>query len=216
MSGLHPVTLAEKVARAHVRVVADHSLQFALVPAPSPHPPSWLVALMKALAAGWPVLRIVFLVAMAVAALMVIVVIARAVAARIRRRAPARQAALSLPGHGENLRPLPRRARALLEEADALAAAGRFDEAAHVLLFRTIDDLEGRRPRTVRPALTTRDIAALEVIPPPARGAFAVIAQVVEKSFFGGRRLDAGAFAVCRQAYEAFVSPQSWAAGAPT
>jgi hypothetical protein len=143
-----------------------------------------------------------------VAALMVIVTIARTVAAR--------RAALSLQGHGESLRPPARRARALLEEADALAAAGRFDEAAHVLLYRTIDDLEGRRPRAVRPALTSRDIAALEVIPPPARGAFAVIAEVVERSFFGGRRLDAGAFAACRQAYEAFVSPQSWAAGAPT
>jgi hypothetical protein len=216
MSGLYPLTLAEKVARAHARVVADHSLQFALAQAPSPHAPSWLMAMMKALAAGWPVLRVLFLVAIAVAALMVIVTIARTVAARIARRAPARRAALSLQGHGESLRPPARRARALLEEAYALAAAGRFDEAAHVLLYRTIDDLEGRRPRAVRPALTSRDIAALEVIPPPARGAFAVIAEVVERSFFGGRRLDAGAFAACRQAYEAFVSPQSWAAGAPT
>ena len=66
------MTLAEKVARAHARVVADHSLQFALAQAPSPHAPSWLMAMMKALAAGWPVLRVLFLVAIAVAALMVI------------------------------------------------------------------------------------------------------------------------------------------------
>ena len=70
-----------------------------------------------------------------------------------------------------------------------MAAELRFDEAAHILLFRTIDDIEQRRPHALRPALTSRDIARLEEIPPPARTAFARLAEVVERSFFGGRAL---------------------------
>src|SRR3546814_10172873 len=42
-------------------------------------------------------------------------------------------------------------ARALLAEADALAAEGRFAEAAHLLLYRSVEDIEGRRPGLVKP-----------------------------------------------------------------
>ena len=34
------------------------------------------------------------------------------------------------------------------------AAEGRYDEAAHILLFRSIDDIEEKRPRLVAPAFT--------------------------------------------------------------
>jgi hypothetical protein len=80
-----------------------------------------------------------------------------------------------------------------------------------VLLFRTIADLQSRRPRALRPALTSRDIGRLEEIPLSARGAFDVIAQRVEHSFFGGRLLNAADFAACRNAYVTFASPASWA-----
>jgi hypothetical protein len=205
--------MADSIARAHARLVADHSLQFTLDQSQPPRPPSWLIDLLNGLSAGWPVLRFVFLAALVVVALLAVYGLARAIIERAGsgtgRRAPT--TALNLPRN--DLRPTPARARALLEEADRLAAEGRFDEAAHVLLYRTIDDLEGRRPHAVRPALTSRDIAALEVIPTPARTAFSVIAQAVEKSFFGARSLDEIGFVACRQAYQAFASPQSWAAG---
>lgn len=113
-----------------------------------------------------------------------------------------------------SLQPSAPRARALLEEADRLAAEQRYAEAAHVLLFRTIADLQARRPRALRPALTSRDIGRLEEIPLSARGAFDVIAQRVERSFFGGRALSAADFAACRNAYVNFASPASWAEGA--
>ncbi len=71
--------------------------------------------------------------------------------------------------------------------------------------------MEGRRPRAVRPALTARDIARLESLPAAARGPFQMIAEVVERSFFGGRPVDADAFARCRQAYQAFALPEAWA-----
>ena len=41
-----------------------------------------------------------------------------------------------------DLRPEAARARALLEDADALAAQGRFAEAVHLLLFRSIDEIQ--------------------------------------------------------------------------
>jgi hypothetical protein len=122
-----------------------------------------------------------------------------------RRKAAARADGLALWA------PEPEKARALLEDADRLAAEGRYDEAVHLLLFRSIDDLAGRRPEAVRPALTSRDLARIEAMPRPARAAFARIAEVVEKSFFGGRKVGAGEFSECRKAYEAFAFSEGWA-----
>jgi hypothetical protein len=63
----------------------------------------------------------------------------------------------------------------------------------------------------VRPALTSRDIAALPALPQAAKTAFTAIAAAVEASFFGARPLDALAFAECRRAYERFAFPEAWA-----
>ena len=62
--------------------------------------------------------------------------------------------------------------------------AGRYSEAAHLLLFRSIEDIDARRPDLVRPALTSRDIAALPRSPARPRRAFARIAMMVERSLF--------------------------------
>jgi hypothetical protein len=102
-------------------------------------------------------------------------------------------------------------ARALLEEADALAAVGRYAEAVRLILHRSIEDIEGRRPRLVKPAYTAREIGRLTDIPQNARDVFVGIAGVVEKSFFGGQALDADGFAACRKAYERFAFPGAWA-----
>src|SRR5581483_8053345 len=178
------------VAQAHARLLADRTLQFKLGQFEPPPPAPWLLALLKTIArvvtAAWPVLRVLFWLGVALAVVLLAIAVVRAV--RGWRPRPGRTAtpAPAQADTAATLQPSPRRARALLEEADRLAADGRYAEAAHVLLFRTIDDLEARRPQAVRPALTTRDIAALEQIPAPARGAFAVIARQVERSFFGG------------------------------
>ena len=95
-------------------------------------------------------------------------------------------------------------------DADALAEQGRFGEAVHLILFRSIDDLAGRKPGSVRPALTSRDIAAMDAIPAPARSAFGHIADVVERSFFGGRPLGQVDFRDCRTAYERFAFAGGW------
>ena len=48
-------------------------------------------------------------------------------------------------------------------------------------------------------------------MPRAARSAFTRIAEVVEKSFFGGRPVGAGEFGECRKAYEAFALSEGWA-----
>jgi hypothetical protein len=107
-------------------------------------------------------------------------------------------------------RPEPEKARALLEDADGLAAAGRFEEAIHLLLFRSIDDLRARRPGAVKPALTSRDIAGLETLPAAPRDAFARLARAVELTFFGGRPAGADEFGAARRDYEAFAFAEGW------
>src|SRR6185369_17130871 len=101
--------------------------------------------------------------------------------------------------------PEAKEARELLSEADALAAQGLYSEAAHLLLFRSIEDIDDKRPDLLRPALTSRDICALEEIPGPPRSAFARIAAMVERSLFAGRPLVSSDWGDCRAAYEEFA-----------
>ncbi|NIJ38733.1 hypothetical protein FHR22_003457 [Sphingopyxis panaciterrae] len=102
-------------------------------------------------------------------------------------------------------------ARALLAEADALAAEGRYSEAVHLLLYRSVEDIEGRRPGLVRPAMTSRELAGAHDLPGVARDAFSRIARAVEISLFGGRSIDAGAWEQCRSAYAELTVPRNWA-----
>ncbi|MDZ3832162.1 MAG: DUF4129 domain-containing protein [Sphingopyxis sp.] len=101
-------------------------------------------------------------------------------------------------------------ARALLAEADALAAQGRFAEAVHLLLYRSVEDIEGRRPGLVRPAMTSRDLAAAQDLPGIAREAFSRIARAVEISLFGGRAIDSDAWQQCRGAYAELTIAKNW------
>jgi len=101
-------------------------------------------------------------------------------------------------------------ARSWLREADELAAEGRYAEAIRHLLFRSIDDIGRRRPRLVRPALISRELARAEALPPPARSLFARIAELVERSLFGGRAVDSGDWSAARAAYADLVLPGTW------
>ena len=102
-------------------------------------------------------------------------------------------------------------ARARLADADALAAEGRFAEAVHLLLYRSVDDIAARRPGLVKPAITSRDLAASRDLPGTPRTAFARIARAVEVSLFGGQPVDAGVWGECRAAYAELTVPKAWA-----
>ncbi len=108
--------------------------------------------------------------------------------------------------------PSARQAWLLLRDADALAAEGRYADAAHLLLLVSIQEISDRRPGQVLPALTSREIASLREISPMAQRIFGEIALVVERSMFGGRTLGAAEFARCRTAFEQFTIPEAWMA----
>ena len=99
---------------------------------------------------------------------------------------------------------------AWLNEADTLARDGRFAEAVHCLLLRSVADAAKRRPQLVSPALTSRELACSSILPDRARALFAEIAQSVERSLFGGQPVDGLEWTRARAAYAEFALPRTW------
>lgn len=195
-------------AEAHARLIADTSIQFRMTPYKPPELPSWLRWLGEFLIEIFPLLRVLFWVAVAGLVLFLLALIAQrfwGIELPWRRRRAA-------AGEEEETawRPEEAPARALLREADMLAAEGRYSEAAHLLLFRSIEDIERRRPRLVRPALTSRDIAGAPDLPSGPKSAFGTIVRMVERSLFGGRDLAEPDWRQCRSAYEEFAFAGAW------
>ncbi|HYE26805.1 MAG TPA: DUF4129 domain-containing protein [Allosphingosinicella sp.] len=220
---------ADGLAAAHDALKADPSIQFSLPPEPPPpQPPRWLRDFIEWLdwalrplgrLIDWissfmpdaPYARIFLWTVLAGAALALGVALYRRLRYGEWRLPWRRGAAADLPEtEEETWSPEAAPARSWLREADALAAEGRYAEAVHHLLFRSIEDIGRRRPRLVRPALTSRELAAAEALPPPARSLFARIAGLVERSLFGGRAVDAGDWTAARAAYADLVLPGTW------
>ena len=97
-------------------------------------------------------------------------------------------------------------AKVVLDDADKLAAQGKFAEAVHVILFRSIQDIEKKRPHHVKRSLTSREIATLSILCTRAQEVFAQIAKLVENSFFGGRPLGVTDYETSKSAYQQLVS----------
>ena len=110
----------------------------------------------------------------------------------------------------EAWRPAAEPAQVLLDEADVLASQGRYDEAAHLLLYRSIGEIDAHRPDLVRPALTSRDIAGHPALPTRPAAAFSRIAALVERSLFARRPLGADDWQDCRAAYREFAFADGW------
>ena len=207
----------DKLDGAHAALLKQADLQFQLSKAAPLRSPlmDWLAKLLRplgkalepAVKALAPIAPYVFWTGVALGAAFILFLIGQRLFAVKRGLV---MGGLKLAG-GETWRPAPEQARALLEEADRLAGQGRFVEAAHLILLRSIQDIQTRRPRAVAVSLTSRDIARLEAVPPAARTLFAGIAEAVEISLFGGRPLDGEGYARCRDAYSHFVETGSWA-----
>lgn len=204
---------ARTLDQAHRAVLARRDLQFDLQEIPPPRrdpPPDWLTNLVDWIAALFrgaaPVLQVLFwgVVALAVAGLLFLILRELGALDWARRKHKTARPVVQY-------RPEAEVAETLLADADALAEEGRFAEAVHVLLLRSIDDMRRRRPRAVRPSFTSRDIGGLDILPEQARGAFGAMADLVETSLFGGRPVDAAGFARSRAAYEAFAFDRAWA-----
>ena len=110
----------------------------------------------------------------------------------------------------ETWRPEEAQAAQLLDEADLLAGQGRYDEAARLLLHRSIGEIDAHRPDLVRPALTSRDIAGHPLLPAGPAAAFARIAMLVERSLFARRPLGPDDWQECRVAWREFAFAEGW------
>jgi hypothetical protein len=201
---------ARDFAEAHQRLLADRSIQFDLPPAPmvstgQSAPGAGAPSLPDPAAAGGasPAFQMLLWGVVALVVLFLLYWIARGL--QERRRTP-KQEVESDTGWRPEAAP----ALKLLGEADALAADGLYGEAARLVLHRSIEDIQARRPALVRPALTSRDIAGLPALPGAPRAAFARIAMLVERSLFAQAALAADDWRDCRAAYEEFAFAESW------
>jgi hypothetical protein len=201
-------TAADRVEAAHQALLREPGLQFEFEALPPPPDlPEWLRAFFRFLGDLQPVFEILFWLGVAALAALILYFVAREVVRYHRSRALKPEAGGTvLP----DWRPPATRARALLSDADKLAAEGRFAEAVHLLLYRSLEDIDAKRPHALKPALTSRDILSLSALPAVARRALGRLVATVEWSFFGGRQVDAKDFSECRLAYEEFAFAGTW------
>lgn len=176
---------------------------------PPKPPPRWLVSFREFLNNLGPVFQVIFWVCIA-AVVLGILYFLFGEAIRVR---------LGQSGKGKvdegddvltDLRPDAASARSLLEAADALAREGKYAEAVHLLLFRSIEDIQQRLEGGVPRSLTAREIGSLGRLPDRARNALGPIIRIVESSFFGGRDVDAAGWKTARASYETFAFGESW------
>ncbi len=198
-----------RVDAAHRAVRADSSIQFDF-PWRKPEinePPRWLIELFDALhrfvqwvGGGWKLLMWVAIVIVVIALVLALFPTLREwLAARLLRRGET--TAKAVPAWA----PETAAARALLDEADRFAAAGRYAEAVRLILHRSIEDIEKWRGDSLRPSLTSRDIAAFDSLPDAARAVFGRIVADVERSLFGGNALGEADWVRARTDYAGFA-----------
>ncbi len=197
-------------ASAWRAIRADESIQFApteFKPDPPPQTPEWLAAFGRFLrkllepigeliGLSWGVLSYILI---GLAALAAALLIWRIVAPLLeaRRKSSVQAEADWVPEHAA--------AMALLEDADRLAGEGRFDEAAHLLLSRSVSQIAASKPDWVHPASTSREIAVHADLPDRARTTFTLIARQVERSRFALVPLNLSDWLGARAAYADFA-----------
>ncbi|HEX8057710.1 MAG TPA: hypothetical protein VF481_13690 [Novosphingobium sp.] len=208
-------TAAQDAARDWQSLRDDSAIQYAPLPPyqpPKPEWPQWLRDLAEWIAwalnkifgpigeflgLSWPVMKVIGIAAgvLVVLAILWFWVIRPLLNARLLKHdeeepewSPDRDAAV-----------------ALLEDADRLAAEGRYGEAAHLLLQRSVHHIAEARPDWLQPASTAREITVLPMLSERARQAFGAIATRVERSLFALRELDAADWQAARAAYADFA-----------
>lgn len=202
---------------AYKDIRADPDIQFDPIELKEfePREPSWIEDILEGffewlgdlfgpigqfLTANWTALKWVFLAALIA---FVLYLLARLIGPLANRRS-GETAADEIeaepewqPGREESL--------ALLEDADRLAAQGRFDEAARLLLQRSVGQISDARPEWVDPSSTARELASLPRLSEAARNAFRIMSAAVERSLFALKTLSRDDWEVARAAYADFA-----------
>lgn len=214
---------------AHQALVNDNAVQFDLQKAPPPpQPPQWLSTLghwvedilkpigrffewLTSFMPNAPVARVLLwlvIIAIVSAALWLIINRLRGKPLWSKRA----RAQHDEPGVANESDWVPDRNAAFdwLAEADQLATNGAFAEAIHHLLYRGIEDIEHRRPELVRPASTSRNLAAASAIPSEARAGFGQIVALVECSLFAAKSVNEADWVTARDAYHDFAIARAW------
>ncbi|MBX3594181.1 hypothetical protein [Sphingomonas sp.] len=196
-----------QVDAAHKAIRADPAIQFDFpwMKVQNNPPPRWLTELFDALGrfvawvgGGWHVLMWIAIAAIVIALLLVLARPAREwLAARMGRQRNGSEPARWTPDAAV--------ARALLEEADALAAQGQYGQAVRLILHRSIEDIERWRGDPLRPSLTSRDIARFDGLPDMARAIFGDLVADVERSLFAGGTLAQADWTRARADYARFA-----------
>ena len=91
-----------------------------------------------------------------------------------------------------------------IASAEALAAEGRWAEAIHALLLKTLEALSAAA--RLAPSLTSREIVARIGVAPRARDALADLVLAVELSRFGGASAGAADYARCLDRFHDFLA----------
>lgn len=200
---------ASAINGAHASILTDRSIQFdhtdaIKIPKELPIWAKWLGKLFDALA---PLIEFLFWAGVAILVAMLLYYIVTEIMG-VRFFKP--KVKVTPTDTFPEWKPDAQAARDLLAAADALAQNGRYDEAVHLILLRSIEDIDRHRPLVVRPALTARDIAAIPALPDRARPAFGQIARAVERTLFAGLSIDSQEFRSCRDAYATFALPDGW------
>jgi hypothetical protein len=100
------------------------------------------------------------------------------------------------------------------DEADDLAAQGRFAEAIHLLLLRTLHALATQNLVKVTPSMTTREVLARVPLIGDAREALAGLVGTVEVSWFGDDVPAMPDYQRCRDQFAVFAAAYKRARGA--
>ncbi len=204
--------LDRDLSQAHKELRADPTYQFEFIKPPKPpktmQRPKWLDSIAKLFTWLVEVLRFVFMVGLVVLIGGFLWVVLREISKtnfkKITKTKTDDEPAVQMPKPEEKM------AKISLEEADSLAAQGQFGEAAHLLLFRAIFEIEKHIPGAVRRSQTSREIEVLSAIPDHPRSGFEHIRQAVEQSFFGKQVMEKQQFTTCRAAYEDFAFSKEW------
>lgn len=96
-----------------------------------------------------------------------------------------------------------------LEEPERLAAAGRFEEAIHLLLLHAFNHLSRALDVSFSDSKTARELARELPLTPTRRQALAELVGQVELSLFGGRPAAAEHYARCRRSFELLLSGET-------